>query len=247
MSADPPSLFGIRRAGLLDLERLEDLRKQAAERLAAKGLEQWSGAKWDALWWEKSTLSVLAGCTWVVVAGPPENRAALDSDAAVIAGAIAFGAPDMDFWEPAEDRWFARDAQQPEMTPGGPAAQGVYFYRFAVASQFAGIRLGEAILDWAGDWATLNGRAWLRCDCNRTNTGLHAYYRGCGFTHVRTVEAGHRASGALFERPASMGTYPGPVVFLRAADPEPLPDEQRSKFLGWVERRVEHLRAKVEA
>jgi GNAT superfamily N-acetyltransferase len=246
MSADPPP-FGIRRAGLGDLGQLERLRKQAAERLAAKGLEQWSGAKWDAVWWEKTTLSVLAGRTWVVVAAPDEEHPELVGPGALVAGAIAFGAPDLDFWEPDEDRWFARDAGGTQITPGGPAAAAAYFYRFAVGSQFAGLQLGEALLDWAGKWAAQEGRTWLRCDCNRANTGLHAYYQRCGFEYVRTVEAGHRASGALFQRPASKRGYTGPIRFLYLPDPDPLPDEERSWNLHWVQRRAESLRSMAQA
>jgi GNAT superfamily N-acetyltransferase len=237
MSSDRQVLW-VRRATLLDLDQLWGLRTEAAAWLAGEGVEQWSGANWDANWWEKSTLSVLARRTWVVQDDPKGGE---------IAAAIAFGAPDLDFWEPDEDRWFARDAHAPVVTPGGPAAAALYFYRFAVSGRFRGLRLGEAVLDWAARWATMEERAFLRCDCNRANTGLHRYYERCGFRHVRTVEVGHRASGALFERPATLLTYEGPIRIELLDDPAPLRAAQQAEVLESVERRVEHLRATVEA
>ena len=39
--------------------------------------------------------------------------------------------------------------------------------------------------------------------CAKGNPGLQGYYRSRGFRHVRTVDLPHRASGALFQRPAT--------------------------------------------
>ncbi|WP_433218080.1 GNAT family N-acetyltransferase [Microtetraspora malaysiensis] len=77
-----------------------------------------------------------------------------------------------------------------------------YVHKLAVSRAYAGKGLGEALLDWAGLRAAADGRRWLRLDCSKDNLRLQRYYAELGFRHVRTVDLAHRASGALFERPA---------------------------------------------
>ena len=66
--------------------------------------------------------------------------------------------------------------------------------------------LESALLDFAGEQAEAQGKPWVRLDCWRTNTALHAYYLARHFQHLRTVEVPGRGSGALFQRPAAERT-----------------------------------------
>ena len=79
--------------------------------------------------------------------------------------------------------------------------------------------IGRALLDWAGRRTLADGLRRLRLDCAKTNAALQGYYRSLGFRHVRTVDLPHRASGALFERPAgAFGGYGGPRIIDLSAD-----------------------------
>jgi ribosomal protein S18 acetylase RimI-like enzyme len=88
----------------------------------------------------------------------------------------------------------------------------LYVHRMIVTRTEAGRGLGAALLDFAAQQATAAGRAWLRLDAWATNTKLHDYYRGQGFTHLRTTYYAHRGSGALFQRPAHTQTHHGPTL-----------------------------------
>ncbi|MQA14710.1 MAG: GNAT family N-acetyltransferase [Pseudonocardiaceae bacterium] len=93
---------------------------------------------------------------------------------------------DTDFWTHADD----------------PSA-ALYLHRIVVARHAAGHDLGTTLLDWAAERAERTGHRWLRLDAWRTNPGLLDYYRRTGWTHLRTVDAPRRFSGALFEKPTS--------------------------------------------
>jgi ribosomal protein S18 acetylase RimI-like enzyme len=79
----------------------------------------------------------------------------------------------------------------------------LYVHKLAVSRAYSGHGLGDALLDWAGSHAAAAGRSRLRLDCSKDNAQLQGYYKRLGFRHVRTVDLPHRASGALFERPAT--------------------------------------------
>ncbi|MFI7451137.1 GNAT family N-acetyltransferase [Nonomuraea sp. NPDC049714] len=78
----------------------------------------------------------------------------------------------------------------------------LYVHKLAVGRSWSGVGLGDALLDWAGRTAYDAGLPWLRLDCAKGNPRLQGYYRSRGFRHLRTVDLPHRASGALFQRPA---------------------------------------------
>jgi hypothetical protein len=67
---------------------------------------------------------------------------------------------------------------------------------------WAGRGIGQMLLDWASAQVAASGRKWLRLDCMRGNTKLHAYYQRLGFTHLGDVDLPHRTSGSLFQRRA---------------------------------------------
>ncbi|GAA2842265.1 GNAT family N-acetyltransferase [Kribbella solani] len=85
-------------------------------------------------------------------------------------------------------------------TPEELSDSAYYVSKISTAGGYGG--LGSAVLDWCGRKAAQQGGELLRLDAWRTNFDLQKYYLSQGFRHVRTVELGHRNSGALFERPA---------------------------------------------
>lgn len=92
-------------------------------------------------------------------------------------------------------------------TPEELLEPSVYVSRLIVDRGHADRGLGAAMIDWAGQrgidgW----GARWIRVDVWTTNDGLHRYYKGQGFTHLRTLEfddAWVYPSGALFQKPAA--------------------------------------------
>ncbi|WP_063909929.1 GNAT family N-acetyltransferase [Herbidospora yilanensis] len=89
-------------------------------------------------------------------------------------------------------------------TPSDRPESAFYVHKLAVNRAHSGRGLGEVLLDWAGLRALAAGRRHVRLDCSKENLRLQGYYLGQRFRHVRTVDLPHRASGALFERPAGL-------------------------------------------
>lgn len=93
--------------------------------------------------------------------------------------------------------WTAAELREP----------AVYVSRLIVRRDHARRGIGAALIDWAGlhgmeGW----GARWIRVDVWTTNDGLHGYYKGQGFTHLRTREFEPRwvyPSGALFQKPTT--------------------------------------------
>jgi ribosomal protein S18 acetylase RimI-like enzyme len=56
-----------------------------------------------------------------------------------------------------------------------------YVHAIAVRRAYAGLGLGERLLDWADAQITAAGREFLRLDCMSDNTVLQAYYERLGF------------------------------------------------------------------
>ena len=128
--------------------------------------------------------SIAAGECWLVETGG-ESVATIALD----------GYADPDFWSAAD----------------GPDA-ALYVHRMVVRRASAGSGLGSALLDWAAGRAESAGRPWLRLDAWRTNLRLRAWYEAEGFALVRVVDAPHRRSGALYQRPASVRLRRGPPL-----------------------------------
>lgn len=134
--------------------------------------------------------NIEAGECWIVEAdGAPVATITLDEHA------------DPDFWSPAE-----------------AAEPALYVHRMVVRRDVAGLDLGSAMLDWAGQQALSQAKELLRLDAWRSNEALQQYYADRGFTHVRTVEAEDRSSGALFQRPANYTRGTGPELETAASD-----------------------------
>jgi ribosomal protein S18 acetylase RimI-like enzyme len=87
------------------------------------------------------------------------------------------------------------------------AEDAVYVSRLIVSRDLAGHGIGAALIDWAGLHGARNwGARWIRVDVWTTNLALHDYYRGQGFTHLRTLgfeDAWDYPSAALFQKPTA--------------------------------------------
>jgi len=66
---------------------------------------------------------------------------------------------------------------------GERPADAAYVHKLAVSRASAGLRIGQAIVEWADASAAAAGRDYLRLDCLRDNPGIRAYYERLGFGH----------------------------------------------------------------
>ncbi len=112
-----------------------------------------------------------------------------DDSGRIIATVTVDTFADPDFWGPDDD---------PD--------SALYVHRMIVARDHAGEGLGDELTNWVEQFAGALGYDHVRLDCYRSNTGLHRYYKAHGWSHVRTVHAPWRPSGALFQRPSVVAT-----------------------------------------
>ncbi|MFI0423793.1 GNAT family N-acetyltransferase [Spongiactinospora sp. 9N601] len=193
-----PQTLTLRRAGVGDLPAALGLLAEAAEWLHRQGVRQWPRGGFGP---ERIEPLIEQGVLYVAdIAGRPGRRAQM----AVVA---VDGFADPEFWTAADH-------------PG----DALYVHKLAVSREIAGMGVGDALLDWASETARDHGRRWLRLDCSKENQRLQSYYRGRAFAHLRTVDLPHRASGALFQRPAGLTTGAPRVHLLdRTARRDPSP------------------------
>jgi ribosomal protein S18 acetylase RimI-like enzyme len=92
-------------------------------------------------------------------------------------------------------------------TPEELLEPAVYVSRLIINRGHAHQGLGAARIDWAGQHGIERwGARWIRVDVWTTNDGLHRYYKGQGFTHLRTLEFEDPwiyPSGVLFQKPTA--------------------------------------------
>ncbi len=74
-----------------------------------------------------------------------------------------------------------------------------YVHAIAVRRAYAGLRLGERLLDWAEAQVAAAGRELLRLDCMRDNVVLEEYYERLGF-EPRGEAVFEDFKATLFER-----------------------------------------------
>ncbi|MDR8414686.1 GNAT family N-acetyltransferase [Nonomuraea sp. 3-1Str] len=172
--------LALRRADRSDLQGVLTLLADTAEWLHSKGVSQWPRGGFG-----PERIEPLIEERVLYLLDDELRYLDPDEDVPPVATIALDGHADPEFWAPADD-------------PGS----ALYVHKLAVARPWAGTGLGDALLDWAGDTARATGRRWLRLDCAKRNQELQDYYRRRGFQHVRTVDLPHRASGALFQRPA---------------------------------------------
>ncbi|WP_242588250.1 GNAT family N-acetyltransferase [Streptomyces albidoflavus] len=174
----------IRPASPSDIPALMALRTEAESWLPSLGTDQWSDPETGTRALTKWRETIDDGRAWI----------ALDSHDTPV-GTVSRGPADRDFW-----------------TEHDHLEQAFYLYKLITARSVKGQGLGELILDWACRVAAAEGRAWVRIDCWRTNTGLQHYYEQLGFTHVRTEHPHHRKSGWLAQRSSSFTTSAASLI-----------------------------------
>jgi len=83
--------------------------------------------------------------------------------------------------------------------------RAVYVHRLITARNYAGLGLGEELIDWAGLRGRRKHRAkWIRIDVWTSNEALHGYYLKRGFEPCGNCADPTYPSGALFQKPVSM-------------------------------------------
>lgn len=171
-------------AELADLPRLLKFRTDAADWLADLGSDQWA----EPFPTNLIAASIRRGEVFLVKESP---------------GADAAATVTLD-----------READDLLWTEAERAEEALYVHKLTVDRAFAGQRLGERILDWAGDQAVRRGATWLRLDAWTSNARLQRYYQELGFKHVRTVhDTAVEGSGWVAQRPAQQNTEHGLVFF----------------------------------
>jgi GNAT superfamily N-acetyltransferase len=173
----PTDALTMRIAGPDDMADVMVLLNTAARWLATRGIRQWPVEGFPA---DRIAPHLERGTVYLVET----------PDGTAVATLTLDGEADPEFW-----------------TTADRPADALYLHKLATTRGPTGRGLGSWLLAWACDRAGEAGRRWLRLDCAKHNAGLHAYYRAHGFQHVRTVDLPHRASGALFQRPTTVG-YP---------------------------------------
>ncbi|MFC4910508.1 GNAT family N-acetyltransferase [Actinomadura gamaensis] len=110
-------------------------------------------------------------------------------------------------------------------TPEELEVRAVYLHRLVIDRAYAGMRLGERLVDWAGEWGRLAwGAEEMRIDVWADNLRLHRYYRKIGFLYRDPERV--QPDGTVRPDPRlPMDVYPSGVVFDRALKPlESWPD-----------------------
>lgn len=154
-----------------DLGTVMGLLHERVAWLRRRGSDQWST---HSRWLPEMEEALARRQTWLL----------RDARTCVPLGTVTLGTKgDPEFWTPAELR--------------EPA---VYLAKLATTPAYAGLGLGKLLLDFSLHFAATWGFSTVRMDVWRTSTDLHAYYRGHGWSQLRTVDLPHRHSGTLFEK-----------------------------------------------
>ncbi|SDG14437.1 Acetyltransferase (GNAT) family protein [Sinosporangium album] len=197
--------FTLRRAGQEDLSAVLGVLAEAAEWLYQLGVRQWPRQGFGA----ERIEPLIEDRVLYVLDGPAARIDRLDR---IPAARVGDDAPhsDVDVRGPGVNGGIAAvvalddNADAEFWTPADEPGAALYVHKLAISRRWAGHGVGDALLDWAGLRVVAAGGRWLRLDCSKDNLRLQDYYRGRRFWHVRTVDLPHRASGALFQRPAGM-------------------------------------------
>jgi len=81
------------------------------------------------------------------------------------------------------------------------STSAVYVHRLVTARKYAGCKLGEQLIDWAGQRGRDRiGAQWIRIDVWTSNTALHEYYMRQGFVRCGQCPDPDYPSGALFQK-----------------------------------------------
>jgi GNAT superfamily N-acetyltransferase len=176
----------IRRATADELDVVIGLVEETADWLRSMGTDQWA-RPWPSRAGRDSRIlaSLHQGKTWI------------GWDNGIPAATITADPEDDPYW-PDE---FLRD-------------RAVYVHRLVVGRPYKGVRLGAALLDWAGRTARRDyGARWIRVSAWTTNLGLHAYYRRQGFSPCGSHPDDGYPSGARFQKPTASLPASGSTLF----------------------------------
>lgn len=201
--------YTIRPATPDDLDAVLALRREAEQWLADNGIRQWT-ADYDEYAVGVLTAWVEGGAAWVV-----------EHDGQVVATASLNAEPDPDFWG-----WLQIAHQ----------ATALYLGKMIVRRDHAGLKLGDAIMNWACGRVKAAGRTWLRLDVRRDNRRLQHYYVSRGFRWMGTrVPLPPRVteSGWLGQRNGGQTTQ-CPITLIEI---EPSPSARRARDPATSRRR----------
>lgn len=165
----------IRRGRQQDVDRIMQLRSDAAHWLASIGSDQWSEVSIDDTEFRRRVeQSTANGETWVAV-----------DEHGNLLGTIAVD-----------------EYTNPGLWTDREMADALVIHRM-IRARNAPPGTGHYLLEHAIELARRAGKKWLRLDAWTTNEWLHRYYESQGFQHVRTINQHHTRSAALFELPIS--------------------------------------------
>lgn len=164
--------YSVRDAVVADLPSVMRLFEQRVRWLASMGSHQWENFRsWEGL----LRRTIARHQTKVLV-----------EDDDVVAGTITLKYHgERNFWTEQERH----------------AGNALYLSKLATDVQRKGHGLGDLLLDWSTNQASLLRKDVLRLDAWRFAHGLHQYYKERGWAHVRTLDFEElRNSGVLFEK-----------------------------------------------
>jgi hypothetical protein len=161
-----------------DMKTIIDLIDRTAKWLGTKDTNQWA-KPWPSEPARDARVSrgIRTGRTWVV------------EDGGELAATVTYRQNGN------QKLWTAEEQRDP----------AVYVSRLIVSREWAGDRIGAALIDWAGSQALKAWEAqWIRVDVWTTNITLHNYYKERYFRPVRVCEfedPDSYPSAALFQKP----------------------------------------------
>ena len=85
---------------------------------------------------------------------------------------------------------FKYQPEDPLIWPDAEPGEAAYLHRVVVRRAQAGGPLAAALLAWAADRAALEGRRFLRLDCESSRPKLRAVYERFGFAHHSDRQVG---------------------------------------------------------
>ncbi|KQC01602.1 GNAT family acetyltransferase [Pedobacter sp. Hv1] len=83
---------------------------------------------------------------------------------------------------------FAVTFNDPQIWEEKDQQPSIYIHRIVTHPNFRGYGFVNQIIDWAKDYAKANAIEYIRMDTWADNAKLLAYYTGCGFAHVGSIQ-----------------------------------------------------------
>jgi len=154
--------FSIRPAAPHEFALILSLLKEAAQKLADKGLDQWS-------MWLKPTADKI---DWIKEGFDNNEFNIVEDEKGAVAGMFRLSYSDVLYWDENND-------------------VAAYVHSLTVKKEFAGHKLGEFILSYIEQNLKSNNIYTFRLDCNAGNKWLCNYYESQGFVKVGEKQMSH--------------------------------------------------------